>query len=50
MIIAGGNRIFEGCTTPIVYMITYDYKSLNIKYHIKPEESFMDAYVEEFYK
>ena len=50
MIIAGGNGIFEGCTTPIVYMIPYGYKSLNIKYHIKPEESFMDAYVEEFYK
>ena len=30
----------------MIDMCTYDYKSLNLKDNLKPEQSFMDSYIE----
>ena len=44
-VISGGDRTHEVFTAPMLYMITYDYKYLNLKYHIKLEELCMYAYI-----
>ena len=45
-VIAGGDVIYEVCTAPMVDISTYYYYQSNLKEFFKPEESFMDSYVE----
>ena len=48
-IISGGDGPYEECVAPMVDMITFNYKPLNIKETKSPEELFMDAYTEEVF-
>ena len=45
--ITGGYWPFEGCTTPLVDLVTYSYIGLNQTEEIISEEYFMAAYLEE---
>ena len=45
-----GDGPYKGCTDLMVDMCTYEYTNLSWKGHVKPEESFMDTYVEECFK
>ena len=45
-IILGGDGTFIGCSAPIVDVSTYDFKTLTDN-KVKPEESFINAYVNE---
>ena len=44
-IILGGDGLFKGCSEPMVYFSTYDFKPLT-ENKVKPEESFINAYVD----
>ena len=48
-IIIGGHRQYERCSAPIVDLTNYGFKTLTDKI-IKPEESFINLYVEECLK
>ena len=45
-IVLGGDGKFKGCSVPMVDVIAYDFKSL-IANKVKPEESFINAYIDE---
>ena len=45
-IILGGDGTLKGCSAPIVDISTYDFKPLTDN-KVKPEESFINAYVNE---
>ena len=49
-VIEGGGGPYKVYTASMVYMCTYEYKSLSLKFHAQSEESFMDAYVEEVFE
>ena len=44
-IIIGGKQTYEGCLTPMVDLINYDFTSITYK-TVKTEESFINSYVE----
>ena len=45
-IILGGDGLFKGCSEPMVYFSTYDFKPLT-ENKVKPKESFINVYVNE---
>ena len=47
-VIKVGDRLYKDCTAPMLDKCNYEYICLNLKIHLKVEEWFMDAYVQEF--
>ena len=48
-VICGGERLYKGCSEPMVDVNNYDFNVVTGK-TVKPEESFINAYVNVFFE